>query len=275
MNTQRKTKLESLYIQKLESIPLKNIQSNVIETSFGTTHFLSCGNPLNPTIILLHGTNSCAPLFLEYFAEFESDFNIVAIDLPGELGKSVNNRLNKSKNEYGYWLKECIESINIVKPIVIGYSLGAFVALNYVSLFSKTIKKMILVSPAGIIDGSFQSGIKGLKELFSFKITKKDYYLEQMYLSLSDAVDILNVQFFKEAIKNTKLDFSRTPLLKTKIDVETIIISGTKDVVFDNQILYKKSKQLFSNLSFENVKDEKHLISINVLNTLIKEYLFD
>lgn len=61
-----------------------------IDTTYGTTHVIACGNEDNPPLVLFHGVGDDSALMWNYNAKFLSEhYRIYAVDTIGGPGKSV------------------------------------------------------------------------------------------------------------------------------------------------------------------------------------------
>ena len=68
-----KSEILKLYNQKLEDLNIKYQYQNVY-TAFGATNIIVTGDASKPPILLVHGSNGCAPIALETYSGLESHF---------------------------------------------------------------------------------------------------------------------------------------------------------------------------------------------------------
>lgn len=88
-----KVALQNLYQDKLDSLST-NYCGIDIETYFGTTHIIQCGDESLPPILLIHGSNACAPIALEAYPNLEESFCVYAVDVLAQPNKSSERRLS-------------------------------------------------------------------------------------------------------------------------------------------------------------------------------------
>ena len=84
------------------------------------------GRPL----IFIHGWSMAAPVWqrqIEYFSN--SGYEVAAVDLRGH-GKSLRDS-PYTVSQFGFDLKGFIHDIGFVKPVLVGWSMGAMVALEF------------------------------------------------------------------------------------------------------------------------------------------------
>lgn len=84
------------------------------------------------TILFIHGNSSCKEVFRHQFKEFSSSYRVVAFDLPGH-GVSPNGNPHEdySLEAYAEIVCDLVDQLKLVKPVVFGWSLGGYIALEY------------------------------------------------------------------------------------------------------------------------------------------------
>ena len=83
-------------------------------------------------IIFIHGNSSCKEVFRHQFEALHDEYRCVAFDLPGH-GVSPNANPDKDYNlaAYAQIVAELVDSLKLGQPIVLGWSLGGYIALEY------------------------------------------------------------------------------------------------------------------------------------------------
>ncbi|MBE6160534.1 MAG: alpha/beta hydrolase [Lactobacillales bacterium] len=93
------------------------------------------------TIVLLHGWGQNIEMMKMVADPFESDYDIVIIDLPGH-GNSEEPKTVYSLYDFVDCVKQLLDSLKIKNPILIGHSFGGKISLLYASMYD--VKKLIL-----------------------------------------------------------------------------------------------------------------------------------
>ncbi|MDG1037780.1 MAG: alpha/beta hydrolase, partial [Polaribacter sp.] len=107
-----KKEIIHLYDQKLKDLDI-DYTYKLINTSFGETNIIVMGDSTKPPILIIHGSNGCAPISLETYPNLYKDFQVFAIDVLAQPNKSAENRLSMKDNSYGLWVNEIINELNI------------------------------------------------------------------------------------------------------------------------------------------------------------------
>lgn len=100
------------------------------------------GTPL----VLLHGWGLHSGVWLGVSPELEKNFHCYAVDMTGHGDSKLEQDEVFSLNTMSDALHQLIQTINADKIILLGWSLGGLVAMNYASTHPKSIHKLILVA---------------------------------------------------------------------------------------------------------------------------------
>ncbi|MFA7673657.1 MAG: alpha/beta hydrolase [Clostridia bacterium] len=122
-----------------------------VDTSFGKTFVLEAGQPGYPALVLLHGSCSNSAMWLGDIPVLMSNFHVFAVDTLGEAGNSEETRLDIDTDEYTRWLSELLEKLDISQAVIMGNSMGGWLALHFAAAFPKRTSALVLLAPAGIV----------------------------------------------------------------------------------------------------------------------------
>lgn len=101
-----------------------------------------------PTLVFLHGFLGCCEDWNETINLLKDDFNCIALDLPGH-GNSVtvSSPLNDGFNHCHELIKDMLDELDIEQYVLIGYSLGGRIALDYARTQNdQRLRKLVLES---------------------------------------------------------------------------------------------------------------------------------
>lgn len=174
------------------------------------------------TAIFIHGIASDSSSFnkaLEFLVEKESlcDVRLVAFDLLGA-GKSYNgDDLEYTYDEQLSALRRAIGKLDTHTPIIlVGHSMGTFIATRYASVYNDSANKLILVSPPiyttqDLEDPMFEKAV----DVFRDAVSIKNH-------------DILTQKSFVKSMQNIVFARDNYDAL-VRINIPTVLIYGDAD----------------------------------------------
>ena len=121
-----------------------------IDTAFGKTFILTAGQESNPPIILLHGSCSNSAFWFPEIMALSKGYRVYAVDIIGEAGNSEEYRPDLITDDFALWMKDVLDALGIEKAVIIGTSLGGWMALKFAAAFPKRVSSLILIASAGI-----------------------------------------------------------------------------------------------------------------------------
>ncbi|RFN59014.1 alpha/beta fold hydrolase [Marixanthomonas ophiurae] len=104
-----------------------------------------------PAMVLLHGFLESSTIWNEYIAALSEKHTVITIDFPGH-GKSEIVSKTHSMQLMAKVVKSVLHELNIESAILIGHSMGGYVALAYTELFQDDVEKLILLNSTPTAD---------------------------------------------------------------------------------------------------------------------------
>lgn len=274
---QGKKEILSLYDEKLKSLEIE-FEYLTINTSFGNTNIITAGNPLNPPIMLVHGSNGCAPIALETYSNLHKSYRVYAIDVLAQPNKSAETRLSMKDDSYGKWVIELIEKLKIDRVSMAGFSFGGLIILKTLEYDESKISEVFLSSPAYIVNGN------PLKALFKIFIPMKQYikskntkYIEKFLAELFTTRDEFAYKYLSKVFVEFEMDFTPVPIIKANkarnIKTPITVFAAQNDVIFPGKKILKRAKKIFPSLKLSKlIIDSKHVQS-KEQNLMIEEII--
>jgi pimeloyl-ACP methyl ester carboxylesterase len=102
-----------------------------------------------PPLVFVHGLSGAWQNWLEQLPRFSRDHRVIALDLPG-FGASPMPPWEISIPAYGRFLRDFCERLGIDRSVLIGNSMGGFIATEVAIGEPERVEKLVLVSAAGI-----------------------------------------------------------------------------------------------------------------------------
>jgi pimeloyl-ACP methyl ester carboxylesterase len=99
------------------------------------------GDPRNPPLLFLHGIRLGREVWNVHAADLSERYHVVTLDLPGH-GALAD--VSFTEEHVATVVGDAIESVLQASPVIVGYSLGGFVAMRYAARFSDRTAGLVL-----------------------------------------------------------------------------------------------------------------------------------
>lgn len=250
------------YERLLEATPQATPRS--VETRFGTTHMLVAGPEDAPPLVVLHGAMASSALAIREGHPLLDRFRLHVIDVIGQSVKSADVRLRVDNADYGEWMKDVLDALELPKTHLYGASYGGFISRKLAELAPERIDRMVLLVPAGIVSGPIFEGItKAGIPLFLYKTMGSRSALEKLVGAMLSTPDEALFEYFGHAFKHYKLDLTVPPLGApeplARFDRPTLVLAADSDVYFPAAAMKKRAKELFPHAVVEVLENSKHV----------------
>lgn len=276
---QGKNEILNLYDVKLKELNIE-YQYKTIDTTYGKTNIIISGKDLNSPIIVIHGSNGCAPIALETYSNLSLHFEVYAIDILAQPNKSAETRLSMKDDSYGQWINEIITLLNIENVTLAGFSFGGLVILKTLEYDESKIKEVYLSAPAYIVNGN---PIKALFKIFipmkRFIKTEKNKYVEKFLAEVFTEPDEFAIRYLAKVFMHFNMDFTPIPTIakQTAKSIKTPItlFGAKKDILFPGEKMIKRASKIFPSLKKHVLlENSKHVQSKND-NQLIQNIIMN
>ena len=122
------------------------LKESTYQTPCGTIHYWSSILSLDTTtLVFLPGLTADHRLFDKQVAYFDGKYNIIVWDAPAH-ASSWPFRFDFDLFDKAKWLNGILEKEEIIKPIIIGQSMGGYVGQAYAQLYAHYPWKLLLKS---------------------------------------------------------------------------------------------------------------------------------
>lgn len=247
-----KSEILSLYDQKLNDLNI-NFEYLQVETSFGKTNIIATGDPSKPPIILVHGSNGCAPIALETYPNLSKSFRVYAVDVIAQPNRSAETRPSMKDESYGKWMNEVIYQLNITNVTLAGFSFGGLVILKTLEYDESRIKEVFLSAPAYIVNGN---PLKALFKIFipmkRFMKSGKPKFVEAFLKEVFTDRNEFAIKYLSTVFLHFKMDFIQVPVISNEkaklIKTPITLIAAKDDAMFPGQKMMKRAMQIFPSL---------------------------
>lgn len=258
----------SFYDAVLQRWPIA-YQTFSVPTRYGKTFVIASGQTTAPALILLHGSSSNAVSWIGDAAEYSKYFYVLAVDIPGEPGKSDPNRPNWNSPAYAEWMEDILNYLHLEQASFVGLSQGGWTALKFATIFPQRVRKMALLAPAGVIPTKSSFIFKAM--LYSLFGKKGMRAINRLVMG-NDEVPEEAVRFsetimtqFKPRMENMMM-YSDTELKRLSMPV--ILLGGVRDPIQNNTRIKERLEKLLPHFKADIYPDKGHVL-INLSQTII------
>lgn len=272
-----KKEILSLYNGKLDELNIE-FEYLKVNTTFGDTNIIATGNPSNPPIIIVHGSNGCAPIALETYPNLNKFFRVYAVDVLAQPNKSAESRLNMKDESYGKWMDEVINHLKIDNVTLAGFSFGGLVILKTLEFNESRIKEVFLSSPAYIVNGN---PLKALFKVFipmkKYMKTKKQKYVEKVLSELFTERDEFAIEYLSKVFLEFEMDFTPVPVIDSRkakaIKTPITIFAAQKDILFPGKKMIKRASKIFPSLKKSKLLENSKHVQNKAQNETIEKVI--
>ena len=270
-----KEEILHLYDTKLESLNIE-YEIRIVHTSFGKTNIIITGDPENPPIIIVHGSNGCAPIALETYANLHKKYRVFAVDVLAQPNKSAETRLSMKDDSYGRWMNQIITSLDKSSVTLAGFSFGGLIILKTLENNESRVKEVYLSAPAYIVNGN---PLKALFKVFipmkRYMKTKKIKYVERFLSHLFTDRDEFAIEFLSKVFLEFEMDFTPVPVIDAKkageITTPITLFAAGNDILFPGNKMIKRATKIFPSLKKSTLLEYSKHVQNKEQNEMIEQ----
>ncbi|PWB19389.1 alpha/beta fold hydrolase [Flavobacterium sp. HTF] len=235
-------------------------------------------------IVLLHGFLENKIMWNEYADFFSEKYRVITIDLLGHGESDCLGYVHEMEDNAGA-VNEVLEYLKIEKVIILGHSMGGYVALAFAELYPEKVLKIVLQNSTSKED----SADKKLNRTRAIKAVKQNY-VSFVSLAIANLFSENNRTRLADEIEKVKEQALKTPLqgivaslegMKVRKDRETLLhknlfpvllVLGKKDPVLN----YEENLAQIEDTTAELVSfDDGHMSHIEnkeELKTILSQF---
>lgn len=123
-------------------------EEQYLHTSYGKTYVLQFGDRTKPPLVLLHGMTMSSVMWYPNVKTWTEHYAVYAIDIIGDIGKSMASEVILQKEEAVDWLKETVDQLGLKRFLLAGHSIGGYISLRFSLAYQDRVEKLALFAPA-------------------------------------------------------------------------------------------------------------------------------
>lgn len=176
-------------------------------------------------VILLHGFLENKTMWNAFVSELSQKNRIITIDLLGH-GETECLGYVHSMEDQADMVHAVLHELKIRKAVLIGHSMGGYVALAFAELYADNVKGIVLLNSTSRADGDERKknrdrAIKAVKQNYSAFVS----------LSIANLFSEDNREKFENEIEKVKLEALKTPLQGIVAALEGMKIRKDREVL--------------------------------------------
>lgn len=241
-------------------------------------NFTSTGK--GSAVVLIHGFLENSSMWQEVSKELSKRNRVICIDLLGH-GKTENLGYIHSMEDQSQMVQAVLNHLRLRKYVLVGHSMGCYVALAFAKLFPESVKGLCLMNSTALPDSEEKKlnrdrAIKAVKQnhktfiriaipmLFSEKNRK--LYLKEIEQITQEALQI-SPQGIIAALEGMKIRKNQTSIYKTA-NFPIQMILGKQDPALDYESLISQTKNTkvklveFPDGHMSHIENKKELIEV-------------
>lgn len=277
-NEQSKKAVWKLYDRQMENLdaPYTDLY---IDTSFGRTHLIECGNLTGKPLLVFHGGNVTTAYNLKYCGFLLKDFHIYAVDTIGHPGKSAEVSLSPRNQDYGKWAVDVIKGLGVDRIACFGGSFGAGIVVKAMCVASELIERSVLLVPSAIKNAPTYKSINMAFPMLMYALTHKEKWFVRCILPMAITESNITEDILitaRNSIDHAKIK-SVMPQNEScrnlcKYQNPVLVMAAEKDCLFPAKDVLLKAKKVWRQSERYLLKDRGH---INELTNEEKRMIID
>lgn len=222
-----------------------------VATRFGDAHVLVGGPENAPPLVLLHGALASSAHLLGELEPLLERFRVYAVDVVGQSVKSADHQPSVKNDDYGLWLRDVFDALELKQAHLLGVSWGGFVSLRFAAVAPERLTKLVLLVPAGLVNGPLWAGFT--KVAWPIMRYRKNPTPERLQAAMQNMLTTLTDDWlpylgtaltaFTPAMSIPKL---AKPAELSRLRVPVLIMGAEGDLSFPGQKVIERAKQLFT-----------------------------
>lgn len=248
-NEQSKKAVWQLYDRQMDDLKIPYADL-FVDTSFGKTHIIECGNLKGNPLLVFHGGNATTAYNLKYCRFLLDDFHVYAVDTIGHPGKSAETSLSPRNRDYGKWAVDVIKGLGFNEMACFGGSFGAGILVKAMCAAPEVIKCSVLIVPSAIQNAPTYKSVSMAFPMLMYWLTHKEKWFVKCILPMAITASNITEDILETArcsIDNAKIKAvmpkseSRKNLCKYQKPV--LVMAAEKDCLFPAKAVLLKAKK--------------------------------
>jgi pimeloyl-ACP methyl ester carboxylesterase len=209
-----------------------------------------------PSLVFLHGYLEYKEVWSNFVKDFEQDYQVLCIDLPGH-GKSESIGAIHTMKEMAQLVKLILDRNGIKQSVLIGHSMGGYISLSFLDFFPNLLVGTILFSSSALNDSS-EKKLARNRDIELIRKGKKDMVINNNIPNMFASENLIQFSSQIEQIKTKVKTMSNEGIIaalegmKERLNYQSLLQSPPVPLLFiagslDNLIQIDVSERQIKN----------------------------
>jgi pimeloyl-ACP methyl ester carboxylesterase len=239
------------------------VEGREVPSRHGPCHVLLAGPADAPPLVCLHAMRTGAAHLLSELGPLLGRFRLVAPDLPGQSVRGPQVRLSLADDSYARWLLDVLDGLGLGEADVFGVSFGGFVARLTANTAPDRVRRLVLLVPAGIANGSHWKGLTRMAlPLVRYRLRRSERNLRRLLAPLLTTWDDDWAAYMGESVRDMPFDLRIPPLATDeelrKLTMPVLVLGADEDISFPGEAVVRRVKALVPHADVEVIAGCKH-----------------
>jgi 2-hydroxy-6-oxonona-2,4-dienedioate hydrolase len=257
-----RARLDGWYDRFRQRIPAP-VESREVTTRFGPGHVLLAGPAHRPPLVCLHAMRTGAAHLVSELAPLVGPFRIVAPDLPGQSVRGPQVRLPLDDESHATWLLDVLDALGLGPVDLFGVSWGGFVARHTASVAPHRVRRLALLVPAGVVNGSHWTGLTRMAlPLLRYRLHPTEQNLRRLLDPLFTTWDAHWAGYTGDAVRDMPFDVRIPPLATDaelrRLTMPLLVLGAADDVSFPGDALMARVRSQVPHADGEVIPGCRH-----------------
>jgi len=238
-------------------------ESIFVDTRHGPSHVLIAGPEDAPPLVCLHAMRTGSSFLLSELGPVLDRYRVLAPDLPGQSIRGPEVRFSLNDDSLALWLVEMMDALGLEHVNLFGVSWGGFLARLMATTAPDRVRRLMLMVPAGIANGSHLTGLmKMAVPMMRYRIRPTKDNLKKLLSPILTTWDDGWAESIAGTIRDMKIDVRIPPLASDealcKLAMPTLVLAADQDISFPGHLIERRLSKVSPNIEIEIMQDCKH-----------------
>jgi pimeloyl-ACP methyl ester carboxylesterase len=250
-----------------------------VQTTYGLTHLNACGPSGGQPLVLLHAAGFSSTAWFANVAALSAGFRLYAVDVIGDAGRSVANRVMDKRSDYAGWLSEVLDGLGIDRAHLLGHSYGGWLTINMALAHPERLHKIVLLAPAASLRPFSLLAQLGLRlaELHIRPPAKSTLQVSAYRGAVLEETFVHHMEMVsRHCVPSTMFPTVYTDKELGQVSAPTLLLIGDGERIYRPSSAIARAARLMPQLTAEIVPQAGHLLTMEqpeIVNARVLRFL--